>query len=164
MSVRIPSTVRVIPVDISIFQLTKPVLDRVTILNKNIILFLNDIGSFIQYEDGDEVKEEFRGPGGKWIADIAILNAGNVRCIIEVQVTHKTVTPRPEPWYEIDANTFINYMNERESNQDFYGLKNWKKVKHLNILPSFLNLSSSRYLKCNEIHYVWRPISRNISS
>ena len=82
--------------------------------------YLNDIGPFIQYEDGDEVKEEFRGPGGKWIADIAILNAGNVRCIIEVQVTHKTVTPRPEPWYEIDANTFINYMNERESNQDIY--------------------------------------------
>lgn len=56
------------------------------------------------YKEGDRVVLEYRDPKGKYIADIAVLNAGNVRYIIEVQHTHKTTTDcRPEPWVEISA-------------------------------------------------------------
>lgn len=59
----------------------------------------------IEYKDGDEVVLEYRDPNGKYIADVCILNNGNVRYIIEVKHSHQTTTScRPEPWFEVDAN------------------------------------------------------------
>lgn len=65
----------------------------------------------VTYEEGDEVVIEYRSPDGKWIADVALVNKGVVRLIVEIKHTHKTVTERPEPWYEVDATKLIKYYN-----------------------------------------------------
>jgi hypothetical protein len=58
----------------------------------------------IDYKDGDEVVLEYRSPSGSYVADVAVVNAGVVRFIIEVVHTHRTVTTdRPEPWVEVRA-------------------------------------------------------------
>jgi len=64
------------------------------------------------YKQGDEAVLEYRDPNNKWIADVAVINNEQIRCIIEIKNTHKTVTPRPEPWFEVDAKNFINTINE----------------------------------------------------
>lgn len=59
----------------------------------------------IEYKDGDEVILEYRSPKGDYIADVAILNSGKVRYIIEIVHSHRTSTTcRPEPWFEVKAN------------------------------------------------------------
>ena len=66
----------------------------------------------ITYRDGDEVVLEYRDKGGKWIADVAVVNSGEVRYIIEIKNTHATTTTsRPEPWYEVGAQELIGYVN-----------------------------------------------------
>lgn len=58
----------------------------------------------LRYKDGDEVVLEYRGPSGKYVADVAILNAGTPRYIIEIVHSHRTTTTcRPEPWFEVKA-------------------------------------------------------------
>lgn len=57
----------------------------------------------VQYQDGDEVVLEYRDPAGKYIADLAILNNDKVRCIFEINHSHRTTTSRPEPWFEVNA-------------------------------------------------------------
>lgn len=66
----------------------------------------------ILYKEGDEVKMEYRDKYNKWIADIVIVNKGDVRYIIEIKNTHATTIVRPEPWYEVDASEFIQQINE----------------------------------------------------
>jgi|Laugrespbdmm15sd_2_1035082.scaffolds.fasta_scaffold11117_3 hypothetical protein len=68
--------------------------------------------SIIEYKPGDDIVLEYREKTGKWIADIAVINNGTLRYIFEIQNTHKTVTSRPEPWYEIHVDNFI-YEHER---------------------------------------------------
>ena len=59
----------------------------------------------IEYKDGDEVVLEYRSPSGGYIADIAVLNSGNIRYIVEIVHSHRTMTTcRPEPWFEVKAN------------------------------------------------------------
>ena len=69
----------------------------------------------IIYKEGDEVIMEYRSKDNKWVADIAIVNKGDVRYIIEIKNTHATTTARPEPWYEVDANEIIQQINELNS-------------------------------------------------
>ena len=64
----------------------------------------------IQYKSGDEVILEYRDPQKKWVADVAIVNNGVLRYIFEIKNTHKTITQRPEPWFEIDAQAFIEHI------------------------------------------------------
>jgi hypothetical protein len=46
------------------------------------------------------------------IADVACLNDNKLNYIFEIYNTHKTKEEdRPEPWYEIDANDFMNNFN-----------------------------------------------------
>jgi hypothetical protein len=84
----------------------------------------NDV-STISYRDGDEVITEYRGKDGTWIADVAVVNSGEVRYIIEIKNTHATTTTcRPEPWYEVVARDLIEYYEDPEfdqirSNPDF---------------------------------------------
>tara|TARA_R110000803_G_scaffold43272_4_gene92449 strand:- start:352 stop:1116 length:765 start_codon:yes stop_codon:yes gene_type:complete len=59
----------------------------------------------IEYDIDDHVIVEYRGNG--YVADVAVLNKGRVKYIFEICNTHKTTTPRPEPWFEIDAKTFL---------------------------------------------------------
>jgi len=66
----------------------------------------------IIYKEGDEVMLEYRDKENKWIADIAVVNNGEVRYIIEIKNTHSTNLGRPEPWFEVDAATLIREMNE----------------------------------------------------
>jgi hypothetical protein len=60
-------------------------------------------------ESGDSVVLEYRDIKGKYVADFAIINSNEPRIVLEVCNTHKTVTPRPEPWFEINAYDIINY-------------------------------------------------------
>ncbi len=79
----------------------------------------NDCGNFyafeevptIKYKDSDEAILEYRDKEGKWVADVALINNGNLRYIIEIKNTHQTVNKRPEPWYEVDAAKFIEHVN-----------------------------------------------------
>jgi hypothetical protein len=67
----------------------------------------------VQYKSGDEVILEYRDPQKRWVADVAIVNNGVLRYIFEIKNTHTTTTQRPEPWFEIDARTFIEEVTER---------------------------------------------------
>jgi hypothetical protein len=73
---------------------------------------LEELPSF-KYKDGDEALLEYRDPNGKWIADVALVNNNNVRCIIEIKNKHTTTTQRPEPWFEIDATNLHKIINEQ---------------------------------------------------
>lgn len=58
----------------------------------------------IKYRIGDEVLVEYRDPRGKYVADVAVLNNGIVRYIIEIRHSHQTTTShRPEPWFEVNS-------------------------------------------------------------
>lgn len=62
----------------------------------------------IEYKDGDNAVVEYRDPNNKYVADIAVLNAGKVRYIFEIKHTHATITNvRPEPWYEFTADAIL---------------------------------------------------------
>lgn len=81
--------------------------------------FINDWDQpIIDYKEGDSVIEEYRDPdGGKWIADVAVVNNGNIRLIIEIKATHSTNTDvRPEPWYELDAHEVIETVTDMHAN------------------------------------------------
>jgi hypothetical protein len=86
----------------------------------------------IVYQDGDEVKLEYRDRDNKWVADVAIVNNGVVRYIIEIKHTHKTITHRPEPWFEVDATQFILDVNSPEHDeyrdQDFIYLTSCQRT------------------------------------
>jgi hypothetical protein len=77
----------------------------------------------IIYNDDDEVVLEHRDKDGKWIADVAIVNKGEVRYIIEIKHTHKTMTARPEPWYEVDATSLIQTINYINTDPELKDLK-----------------------------------------
>ena len=67
----------------------------------------------IVYKEGDEVVLEYRDKDNKWVADVAVINDGEVRYIIEIKHTHQTNLGRPEPWFEVDASSFIQSINEQ---------------------------------------------------
>lgn len=47
------------------------------------------------------------------IADVAYIDNGEIICIFEICNTHKTCNEnRPEPWFEINAETLINMVND----------------------------------------------------
>jgi len=50
---------------------------------------------------------------GVKIADVAYIENGDIFCIFEICNTHKTCSEnRPEPWFEIDAETLIKMAND----------------------------------------------------
>lgn len=73
----------------------------------------------IIYKEGDGVIIEYRNPEGKYIADIALINNGKPRYIFEIKNTHATTTPRPEPWFEIDAKELFEDYNLDVNNYSF---------------------------------------------
>lgn len=57
-----------------------------------------------------EYRFEYNGPK---TADVAYLEDGEILCIFEICNTHKTCSEnRPEPWFEIDAETLIKIAND----------------------------------------------------
>ncbi len=73
------------------------------------------INKKIKHKDGDEVIIEYNSPCRKYIADVAIINNGKVRYVLEVTNTHKTIDEaaeaRPEPWFDFNAIDIINDMD-----------------------------------------------------
>lgn len=61
----------------------------------------------ITYEEDDVAKMEYRGQDGDYVADVALLNNGRVRYIFEIAHTHHASRPRPEPWFEITTQDFL---------------------------------------------------------
>jgi hypothetical protein len=75
--------------------------------------------SSIHYKEEDQAVLEYRDPNNKWVADVALVNNGEVRYIFEIKNTHATIsTVRPEPWFEVDAKNFIEKINDYYSNTD----------------------------------------------
>lgn len=71
--------------------------------------------SSIVYKEGDDVVIEYRDNANKYVADVAVINNGEVRYIVEIKVSHETKSNvRPEPWYEVDAKDLINSVNRQE--------------------------------------------------
>ena len=66
----------------------------------------------IKYKDNDKVIVEYISPCKKYIADVAIINNDNVRYVLEVTNTHRTINNaaevRPEPWFDISADEIVN--------------------------------------------------------
>ena len=57
-----------------------------------------------------EHRFEYHGPK---VADVAYIENGEILCIFEICNTHKTQSEnRPEPWFEIDAETLIRIAND----------------------------------------------------
>ena len=96
-----------------------------------------------------EHRFEYHGPK---VADVAYIENGEILCIFEICNTHKTQSEnRPEPWFEIDAETLIRIANdnclsriqipcircekcescvEREnSNLKFYNIEKYVRIK-----------------------------------
>lgn len=54
---------------------------------------------------------------GQKVADVAYIEDGKLLCIFEICNTHKTrCENRPEPWFEIDAETLIRVANDNDKN------------------------------------------------
>jgi hypothetical protein len=69
----------------------------------------------LKYNDNDNVIIEYNSKCKKYIADIAITESDNVRYILEVTNTHRTIDKaaecRPEPWFDIMADEIIKKTN-----------------------------------------------------
>lgn len=76
---------------------------------KSILVSSKCCNQTVHYEsirllEGDTVILEYRDIEGKYVADLAIINNGVPRIILEVFHTHKTTScVRPEPWYEFNT-------------------------------------------------------------
>ena len=72
----------------------------------------------IKYKENDKVVIEYISPCKKYIADVAIINDNNVRYVLEVTNTHRTIDNaaevRPEPWFDINADEIVNTDFEKE--------------------------------------------------
>ena len=64
--------------------------------------------------EGSVIELEYRFEyNGVKIADVAYIDDGELLCIFEICNTHKTDSEnRPEPWFEIDAETLIKMAND----------------------------------------------------
>jgi hypothetical protein len=64
-----------------------------------------------------KIKLEYRfNYNGAKIADVAHVDNGDILCIFEICNTHKTCSEnRPEPWFEVDAETLIESVNNNLS-------------------------------------------------
>ena len=67
---------------------------------------------------------------GKKIADVAYISNGKIMYIFEICNTHKTnEKDRPEPWFEIDASTFINYINSTDKTYEMLCVRHKRCMK-----------------------------------
>jgi len=63
-----------------------------------------------------ELEHRFEHNNGLKIADVGYLDEDEIVCFFEIYHTHKTRSEdRPEPWFEIDAETLINIANENKN-------------------------------------------------
>ena len=60
-----------------------------------------------------ELEYRFEFNGSNKSADVAYIDNNEILCIFEICNTHKTCSEnRPEPWFEINAETLINIAND----------------------------------------------------
>lgn len=74
----------------------------------------NDVFEIPEITETSSVKIEYRFDyNGLKIADVAYIDNGELICIFEICNTHKTKCEnRPEPWFEIDAETLLTIAND----------------------------------------------------
>lgn len=93
-----------------------------TLIEKNSISFIRKCSDCIKEEEFElpEITEtsyielEYRFEyNGQKIADVAYIDNQEIVCIFEIYYSHKTNREnRPEPWFEIDALSLIEQMND----------------------------------------------------
>lgn len=60
-----------------------------------------------------ELEYRFNYNNNLKIADVAYIDDGDIVCIFEICNTNKTISNnRPEPWFEIDANSLLKLVND----------------------------------------------------
>jgi ssDNA-binding Zn-finger/Zn-ribbon topoisomerase 1 len=106
------------------------------------------------YDNDDNVIVEYRDPNNKYVADIAVLNNGNVKSIFEIKHTHETTTNvRPEPWYEITTEKIFE-EEERIASSDPNHPENFleKDIYYLSCVRN----SRNRYcINCSVMYESW---------
>lgn len=93
-----------------------------TLIEKKNISFIRNCSNCIKEEEFElpeftetsSIVLEYRFEyNGTKIADVAYLDNNEIVCIFEIYYSHKTNREnRPEPWFEIDALSLINQMND----------------------------------------------------
>lgn len=75
---------------------------------------INEEFEIPEMTEGSVIKLEYRFEyNGPKIADVAYIDDDEIVCIFEICNTHKTNSEnRPEPWFEIDAETLISMAND----------------------------------------------------
>ena len=123
-----------------------------TIIRKCNSCGLNKTEKFIYVDNGyadTEKRMEFNGE--IIIPDIAYFDSkNNLNCIIEVFHTHKTKSEkRPDPWYEIDTEEFIEDFDETTATVELKSISSYicNGCRDNNIAPILFELSSNQ---CNE--------------
>lgn len=72
--------------------------------------------TYIKLYEDDIIQLEYRDTQNKYVADIAILNKGTPRILIEIYHTHNTTTcTRPEPWYEFSTSDVLDSSFEKQT-------------------------------------------------
>jgi len=104
----------------------------------------------IEYLDGDNSIVEYRDPGNRWVADVALINNGKIRYIFEIKHTHATITNvRPEPWFEFTTEEIFE-EEKRIFENDFDDVLGKK------YLLTCTRTSKNRYCdNCRILTYSW---------
>ena len=79
----------------------------------------NEVSEIPEISETSVIKLEHRFEyNGPKIADVAYIDNDELFCIFEICNTHKTCSEnRPEPWFEIDAETIIKLANDNSLTQ-----------------------------------------------
>lgn len=67
---------------------------------------------FVQAHSSVQLEYGFTYGGSRRIADVACINGEHISFLVEICYTHRTCDKyRPEPWFEVDARSFIELVN-----------------------------------------------------
>lgn len=117
----------------------------------------NDEKIDIKYiSDKTEIKLEYKFEyNGKKIADVACIKNNKIQYIFEICNTHKTETDkRPKPWFEVDALTLINTVNENLDDLQSLNIQCIRNEKCKLCIEKEKN-SKNRKQKAVKILYEW---------
>lgn len=109
------------------------------------------------FTESSRIQLEYRFEyNGTKIADVAYIDNDELICIFEICNTHKTSSEdRPEPWFEIDAETIIKIANKRitGTNESQPANKGWvfrNRMEENTHSMSSLQIPCMRYETCDE--------------
>jgi uncharacterized protein YkuJ len=102
-------------------RLIKSLLERkipISLIRSCVCCEKKEVYEIPEISETSVIQEEwtFEHNGKKKIADVAYLEDGERFCLFEMCYTHKTRSEdRPEPWFEIDAETLIQMVNDNNN-------------------------------------------------